>query len=318
MYTQNLSKSPKPAAFTLIELLLVMAVIAVLSSLALVVVAEAQADARRGATENRINQISNILELRMENLLVRRLPLRDIFDYVINNPVANDNGDPALDARDLRRRILLDILNVEMPRSWENISFQAGAFGGSGEATYPSSAFVSWVENEMDFISDDDGLSIVDVMAEHPPAASTRFIQYDADGAIDPNSSLELYPEGLNHDGNNIEDRRRASSEYLYMILQGTEIDGLLGASSLGTSAFGDTDGDGFMEVLDSWGDPIGFQFAMYDPAEGLVLDAATGQPASLDVAYVLSDGSAISVRHVRLLLVSGGNGGELISNIVQ
>ena len=300
------------------ELLLVMAIIAVLSSLALVVIGEAQHDARRNATQARMSQINNLLTLRMENYEVRRAPLNNIANYIITG---GGNGDPRLDLRDLRRRILVDTVNAEMPRSLRNVSISPGTPGNPQDSTYPSGQFVQWVDD-----SGDVDPSVVGDLIATRPAFASRFVHHEAGT---PSNDPSHYPEGSLAALDSADERRRSSSEYLYKILETTQLNGLQATASLGNGAFVDTDNDGFLEVVDSWGEPIGFQFIIYlpdpdltpDDTETIALDA-TGGPLGLgyqdlDASYSV-DGSAISVGDLRVLLYSRGNGVEDVTNIAQ
>jgi len=95
---------------------MVITIIAVLSSLALGVLASAQDDARAAATQSRIAQVESLLSVQLEDYEVRRLPIsnRELVGYVNANSVITD---PVLvQVRNLRRQILMDIINTEIPR----------------------------------------------------------------------------------------------------------------------------------------------------------------------------------------------------------
>ena len=62
-------------AFTLIELLIVIAIIGVLTAMSLTLLAGASNDAKISATQSRMSQITAILQLQMEDYEVRRLPI---------------------------------------------------------------------------------------------------------------------------------------------------------------------------------------------------------------------------------------------------
>ncbi len=117
-----------------------MAIITVLATLALVVIGEAQYDARRNATQARINQISKMLQQRLEDYQVRPVPLPSVTNYVDNT-----SQNFRLTARDLKRCILTDTINVEMPRSLLNIAYTMGIPGSPMNASFPSGQMVQWV-----------------------------------------------------------------------------------------------------------------------------------------------------------------------------
>ncbi|MEM7452964.1 MAG: type II secretion system protein [Planctomycetota bacterium] len=97
------------SGFTLVELLLVISVIAVLSSLALFVVRGARSDAQHAATRMRSSQAEAAVQQRMENYEFRRVPVR-LNDYVA--------GSSRIVLNLVRNRIIADMVHVEMPGVW--------------------------------------------------------------------------------------------------------------------------------------------------------------------------------------------------------
>ena len=93
------------SGFTLVELLLVIAIIAVITTAAVEVFRQAQEDSRASATEALINKIDNLLEQRKLHYSVRRIPV-DLTAYT---------DEPGTFIT-LRQMIVLDVVNVEMPR----------------------------------------------------------------------------------------------------------------------------------------------------------------------------------------------------------
>lgn len=91
--------------FTLIELLLVVAIIAVMSSMAIGVMRQAQNDAKESATQSRITQIEAMLEIVMEDYDVRRMPV-DLYSIATSRK----------DAKEKRYQIIAELIDVEMPR----------------------------------------------------------------------------------------------------------------------------------------------------------------------------------------------------------
>ena len=101
---------PGQHGFTLVELLLVVAIIAILSTLAVGMLRTAQLEARTSATEGRIALIQTILSTYIEDMEFRKLPFRD-------SDIRNWAGAGATygEAQALREKILVDYLNAEMP-----------------------------------------------------------------------------------------------------------------------------------------------------------------------------------------------------------
>ncbi len=294
----------RDSAFTLIELLLVITILAILSSLSLVVIAGAQTDARKAATQSRISQIHAILAQRFEEFEVRRIPLR-LFDY--------SNVDRSA-AQELKRRIVVEYINTEMPRNLGDIARDA-----SNNILFPTQSLADLLQasiNMGDLIyNPDDTRNILIDLQNRPPALATRFYR--------PNN---LYPETISPQDPD-EARITTSSEYLYLILQMTDYDGTPAIEFLGDSAIGDTDNDGFLEIVDAFGNPMEFTILMYDDNGVLMRDPpVTGPPMDLDSAYTDANGwyptaaRGVNVRNLKYRIISrfkGGdeNGGETISN---
>ena len=76
------------SAFTLVELLIVIAIIGVLTAMSLSLLGSASNDAKVSATQARMSQITSILQLQMEDYEVRRLPIsnRVLGQFVEANP----------------------------------------------------------------------------------------------------------------------------------------------------------------------------------------------------------------------------------------
>ncbi|MEE2827290.1 MAG: type II secretion system protein [Planctomycetota bacterium] len=107
---KHLRRQPGRSGFTLVELLLVVAIIAILSTLAVGMLRTAQLEARTSATEGRIALIQTILSTYIEDMEFRKLPFRD-------SDIRNWAGAGATygEAQALREKILVDYLNAEMP-----------------------------------------------------------------------------------------------------------------------------------------------------------------------------------------------------------
>ena len=169
------------AGFTLIELLLVMAIIGVLSTLALAIVNDAQFDANANATRSRISIAHVILRQKLESYARRRLPV-DLAGLDLRK------------RREYRHRIISDIVNVEMPRRFQNIAFQTDAppvmLNTMREAIYPSQAFLAGVRNDNDL----DSTQMNDIVNDLVSAGSTAFGSRFKLSA-DPIDSTNTYPE---------------------------------------------------------------------------------------------------------------------------
>lgn len=104
-------KPTRNAGFTLIELLIVISIIAVLSSLALVVLRDAQETSRHARSASLVEQIQTILSAKLEEYETRPLPFK------VRDLSTNWN-----DQRRIRQRVTLDWIRSEMPQSADDIS----------------------------------------------------------------------------------------------------------------------------------------------------------------------------------------------------
>ena len=256
--------SQRTIGFTLVELLLVMAIIAVLATLSLAIVNDAQFDAKANATRSRMQILDSMFKQRLENYQFLRLPINP-GDYVVDfNPAPGTppNQIGRLKANELRNRLIIEIINSEMPQD-------------AMDTTFPSVEFSDWANNDNDILS----VQLLNDLAQRRPAIAR---QIASRGATTP-------------------------QEFLYLIIESTDLNGISALQALGQKAFQDTGNGGVLEVVDFWGDPLSFTFQIPNPA-------MPGTFMSTDLNF---DGAAAvpNVQEIRVRLTSTGNGVESISN---
>lgn len=302
------------SGFTLVELLLVVSILAILSSLSLVVIAGAQTDARRAATQSLISQIDEILKQRMEDYEVRRTPF-PLTEYT--GVFVDDDGDGERNndentidrefLREVKQRILADVINAEMPREFTDVAWRE-----DNNTNFPGTVQDDGLRDWLDEQINDNGFliyggnipslvqeeNLLTSLQGRPPVLATRF---QVLGSANPNN----YPDN--------------SSEYLYRILQATDYDGTPAIDYLRGNAIGDTDGDGFLEILDSWGNPMAFGFQVFDDdgnyvAGDMEISAILGAAPNGGLAPG-QNGDAPAVQNLQIRIVSTGDGGEVITN---
>ena len=246
------------SAFTLIELLLVISIVAVLGSLAVGLIGSAQRDARVAASQSRKLLIEKAMEIVLEDYEVRRSPIS--FTAIGRMTSAadpaiwqgNTSADPnfLLHARNLKRMIVADLIRSEFP------SGRAGEPNRLGQ--FPSATLFGFLTAPAP-----NGLGLApvfvnDTFSRVQPPDVTRWIRFRSDQG----NSFGPPPLDINNPTEDELERLRAdSAEILYEILNQTEYEGTNVIDSLGTAAVGDTDGDGFLEVIDAFGDPMAFEF---------------------------------------------------------
>ena len=250
-------------AFTLVELLLVVSIIAVIASLGVGVMAQAQNDAAIAATRSRMSLIQNILEIELEDYEVRRspIPFDNIGALITASTLDNTGGAKTLlHAKNLKRMFIADLIRAEMPD---------GSVSGPAFGVYPTGTLRAYLaeigipDPHLDLDGDGD--------LEFPlpaPFPVTRWIERrDSSGTLVP------YAVAIDSQiGDGIDEAAADKAELLYDILAGIDIDGVPAIEQLGSQAIGDTDGDTFLEVIDAWGEPLYLQWQQ----ELMTLEGAT------------------------------------------
>lgn len=234
--------------------MLVIAIIAILASLGLALMSQVQQDAAVAATRSRISFIRGVLEARLEDYEVRRSPVPlSVIGFMISderNSLTNKEETFLIHAKTLKRMIVADLIRAEMPD---------GSFSGRNTSAgfnepvniigeFPTPAFAAFL----------DKLS-VDHRAIEPYQFGTdvplwtRFRQTPDRRGWSPVVDSNPY-DGI------IEDAA-SRSELLFQILQSIEIDGVPASEALGSNATGDSNSNGYPEILDGWGEPIFLQW---------------------------------------------------------
>lgn len=259
------------SGFTLVELLFVISIIAVLASMMVGVMRGARTDANIAATKARTSLIERILLEEFENYEVRRLPiaLNILQKYVEDHPngAVDSDGDDAtyVQLKNLRRRIIADLINCEMPRPiYDSINdeFLVNPDLGVFPSTEPSIdspgpnfnlGFLAWLNtvypNPIDI--DDDGTDdyppLANLLTAVTSGATADWWQYN------PANPAYAGPDPTNRPGLGF----NLPGEHLYQILSRIQYQGTTAIDSLGNQAVGDTDNDGYLEVIDAWGDAL-------------------------------------------------------------
>ena len=234
--------SPR-SAFTLIELLLVISIIAVLGSLAVGVIESSQEDSRVAATQARVQMIEKLMEVELEDYEVKRspIPFNNIGNIVATIVARGEwNGAAAnlrLHARNLKRMITLDLIRAEMP------DFQDGNSGDLGQ--FPTPRFLRYLVDDLKLTTGNGGDIDTIVRAAYQGHTTASVLRWNNwSGAIAAGT-----------------DSTANSAEVLYRILSDLDVDGTSGIDLLGNPAVGDSDEDGVLEVVDAWGGPLRFEF---------------------------------------------------------
>lgn len=241
----------KRSGFTLVELMIVVGILAVIATLSLAVLRSSGEQAKESATLARIDKIETIVQMELEMYETRRLPISnsELMQYIVANPFPQPQ---AIRLLNLRRRILQDLINVEMPRP----VIIGGVPNTSHLGVFPS----------------------VNTSADSPPGLAANFQNWLAINFPNPVNGLTLsqrleslasadtqFWRMFNQDFNGGDIRLNLSAEYLYLLLSRIDYDGVPAIETFNKSSIGDTDGDGLLELLDAWGEPL--SMAIYQVA---------------------------------------------------
>ena len=257
------------SAFTLIELLLVISIVAVLGTLAVGVIGSAQEDARVAASRARATLIQKAMEVELEDYEVRRSPIPFAAIGALTAAVpdtvweGSNQGDPnfLLHAKNLKRMIVADLIRCEFPSGRAGEPVRLGQF--------PSQTLLQYMVNVLQLNPQLVNSNLTTSYFHRiQPANVSRWIPLRSD----QRNSFGPPPVDItNPTEDEVEQLQADSSEILYLALSQLEFDGTNMIDSLGTAAVGDTDGDGFLEIVDAFGDPMAFEFHQKNIAPGLL-----------------------------------------------
>lgn len=229
---------PWRTGFTLIELLLVVAILAIISSLGLAVIAGAENDALVARTEAQIERVSQVLDRRLEEYAYRILPIR-----------IDSSTDPA-ETRQIRDAAVEELLRVEFPtRRNDLLDDPMGAVADPPRLEPPNmpppGPYPSPFPVNADMTVMNPNPTSYDWTEFPAPQILFRYrarMNMPADGSgFGPDWTVE-------NDG----------AECLWAILSLITLeDGQSGLTLIRPTDIRDTDGDGIPEIVDAFGDPL-------------------------------------------------------------
>lgn len=149
---------------------------------------------------------------------------------------------------------------------------------------------------------------------------------FELSGGISFWSTWTFDPSGSNDamtlNARSREQRLADSAEMLYALLNQIDFNGTSALDSLGGNAVGDTDGDGQLEIVDAWDEPLGFQFHQANlqraPAmPPISIPPTTGNPANgvWAIPPIVPD---VSAAFTELEVENRDNEGDLINAMMN
>ncbi len=257
--------------FTLLELLLVISAIAVLSTMALVIMRGVQEDARASRTRTIIQRCQAVLQSRLDAMETRMMPFRA--DQI--EPGAN-----LAQNRHLRSRTLVEWLRSELPCYPEYLWYYPSWESQNPFVTVPSVHPQYWPNGDpglgLDWVNRFEAmmqaripaavtahrvslgippLGLPDAQGSPPPAGGNPANWTHRNDPIFANMDNETNPVILANWNNTLFD----GAECLYAVLHNTWYNGQRGTAFLNSNEVGDLNGNGLPEVLDAWGRPLYF-----------------------------------------------------------
>ncbi len=260
MTFQMRKRSDRQRAFTLIELLLVMSIIAILSALGASVLASAEQDALESRSKAGIERISMVLNRKFEANTYRILPAR------------LPGGSTPAEVRQFRDQAMAEFLRVEFPFVFDHVNESEVFPQNQGPLGGPLTLVGQYMP------------------ANARPQISSRYF-----------SRLEGTPGGVV-----AATEENQSAELLHAILSlNFDEFGQPLSAVLHEREIGDTDGDGFFEVLDAFGDPLDFSLVVrFDSAELDALEnpVANGLPAHMAGPVIMRNDIADAIGYEVIL----------------
>lgn len=297
------------AAFTLVEVMVVLVLIAILSSMVMTAVQGVTQNARLARTRSILAVIDSVLQEQYESYKYR--PLAVVIPD-LNKPLPGDGIFsfqlmPSEAAR-VRLNMLRDLQRMELPDRINDIVTPDGKMNGPASLTavaYPVMERTLNGQTKMMRGTDQDRrqFPVNWFNGDFNKNVPSRFAAYF--GRVRPTWTPQ-------HQG----------SECLYLILSNSFVGGSSALDAIPPSNIGDTDGDGMPEILDGWERPI--EFVRWPNGFGSTADVELSVDLSLpddfdlfrsDFGYSVSGGRA--PWSMRPLVVSAGSDGEHGLNFV-
>ncbi|MCC6511664.1 MAG: type II secretion system protein [Pirellulaceae bacterium] len=211
-------------AFTLVELLVSIAIIGVMAGMVLYTLAGAQQDALRTRTRGTIDKINAVLLERWEGYRYRSVKLP------VPAEALQKKWITPRQVATLRSLFLKDMMRMEMPDSYVDLAYT------------PTNRNLTLTNGNMNF--------------KGSPGREYNVLRnyfrmgqvLDTAPAATPIPSTKPSPHWSD---------RYESAECLYAIVAHSTSGGGSALEGFAASEIGDTDGDGFAEFIDAWGEPI-------------------------------------------------------------
>ncbi len=231
--------------FTLIELLVVISIIAFMSGMFLVAYRGASQESNMQKTRSTIQKISEVLNARMDEYINYPIALRNSAAALPPNMVSWDGTKETVSVLRERGRLLVlrDLIRMEMPDHPDDLkytTFWMSSLSGAALSQYPDNlprSIPTGLGTTAAFAN--PGFQISAPLTSRTRALIARLSKVSPVGPIDR------------------WDEFNANEELLFLIVEGSDLNGTSAIELFGKSEIGDTDGDGLKEFIDAFGRPI-------------------------------------------------------------
>ncbi|WP_182865789.1 type II secretion system protein [Rhodopirellula sp. JC639] len=266
--------------FTLVELLVVMTVMVTLGGMLTYALASAATDARIKRTQADVLTIGQLLQTRMNEVSLSKVSL--FYGTTATTPQGAVGGlgststslaasPGSFEAEERSRLVLMarrDLVRMVLPECRADLlyppatlQFRTRTAGGGWQGNVAQiKPPAQW--NRMRTLVGLDSAASLDARLANNPCTDPA-----VDGIAAAYNSGFQFPFNQFADGDLLSDdpadpadrfwsRTNESAECLYLILATTEMFGGKAIDRIPSTSIGDTDGDGFLEILDAWGNP--------------------------------------------------------------
>lgn len=321
----------KPTAFTLVEILMVMAVMSAMAAMLVVAAQDVTRTARLARTRSIIAAIDSVIQEQYESYRYRPLPVEipNVFQPDANDASVIGYDVLASEAARVRLIMIRDLQRMEMPDRFADIVENPPTIVAAASPVKEDSSGL--IIGTRDRPADRKPFAVTWYGGEQNNVPAKLAAYRDRAIVRDPESG-NSYRLDVVLASNNLDLKdlvyQNQSAECLYLIMASTFVGGSSAIDSIPDGNIGDTDEDGLLEILDGWGRPLGFirwPVGFVDP-DSTLLEVARNSvaaddfdPFRIDFAYsgaeIASGLNPVSGRvmpwSMRPLILSAGSDNE-------
>ncbi len=244
-------KNQTRVGFTLVELLVVISIIGFMSGMFLVAYRGALQESTTLKTRGTIQKISEVLSSRMDEYLSYPIAIRTPKGGGIPSaavPLTATAATTSVLRERARLLALRDIIRMEMPDHPDDIKFTTYWKGSKTPAQ-----FQALLEGRLPFTAN-PGLAVAIQTGLSVDSTNSLFVK----GTLTARTkALMTRLSASAWNPINEWDKTNANAELLYLIVEGSDLNGSSAIELFGKTEIKDTDGDGLNEFIDAFGRPI-------------------------------------------------------------